>query len=709
MAYIFLICFGVSFISFLTMESKYIFGGFIFLDDIIYIGRSLFGLPHIVSAGNFIPLALISLLSKLQSIALLKIVWLGFHAANAGLIGVIFARFIEGLLLPVLLGLAIGTLPISEDQIILVTGSHPTLALFFILTALLLFECIRNFQGKRFILGCLCIMMFLLCAAFSSSIAVLIPLVLPIWLLTGWYASPKSVRRRSDIWIVLSIFTLTTLVVYSVTDLVNHDYNNMFGWTDFSSSRVWKNFFFAAERAVSFVGESETLIFILYIFGSAVLIVFILINAWKNYRSAGINVGSKLIPQSNLWVLAVNTIALSALAFGPSSITTSYVDRYLVMPLALATISFIAIIFMILRIVRGWQGYCLLAVFTMFVILNMVRTSQKNDELLSPYLMTHQSVKELVQNESKHWPVNAQIVMLTGKGYASPSMGFNHWSTWYLRYLTGNVNILGLLGKVSWIRQDPYVEKSLVDLYRIKMGGYWEIINGRSARVKMIGLEVERPLYFYQQNEAGKFESIDKVLFPEGRAFRYVKFGNSYETSKQVQLATLCRQEELSQFFMWPGQPHRIPLASIDHMTMIDAIGTEFDGTSSINLNIEVPEGEYFRIGFRLKSGAENESYNYNDTLPPMPAVIDTLAIYQKPDGYKLYDRSSRQSWFLPEENNTVKVEFEGVEGCIVLAQSRNGQIRKLDTQKISGSWMLGHGFKKRYWTGTVTDLLIAK
>ena len=137
--------------------------------------------------------------------------------------------------------------------------------------------------------------------------------------------------------------------------------------------------------------------------------------------------------------------------------------------------------------------------------------------------------------------------MLTGRGYTSPTSGFNHWSTWYLRYMTGNRNILGLLGPVALVKRDPFVDR-----YRDHGGEYTEVTGGRWRRIPMIGLEIERPLFVYQQDESGKFEPFDYVAFADDKGIRYVSLGGSYNDSDLIQLGKLCHEERSPRFFMWP-------------------------------------------------------------------------------------------------------------------------------------------------------------
>ena len=169
---------------------SYIISKFMVSDDAIFLPKSLFGMADIGWSAPTVHL-LVDLLSNLQSLSLFKIVSLAVYSAASGIVAVIFFRYVNGVVLAILLAFVIGGAPVSADQVIFDIGSHPTFALLFILIALLAFDHVRGISGVSFIIVHLGVPSILFGAANSSPIAFLAPVALPIWLVIAWSISGK--------------------------------------------------------------------------------------------------------------------------------------------------------------------------------------------------------------------------------------------------------------------------------------------------------------------------------------------------------------------------------------------------------------------------------------------------------------------------------------------------------------------------------------
>lgn len=679
------------------MESKYIFSDFVYQDDTIYISKAFFN--HDMDAPELIQYPLISLLSGAQSITLIRIVWLVFFSANAAFIAAIFAHHTNQKVLPVLLGVCIGFLTISADQVIFITGSHPMLALSFILASLFLFSRTNHLHGARLILSSVGVMTLLLLASFSSPTALLAPLALPIWLFVNWLASPRADKNLNEVLVAIGFCSLTAYIVFVTRGVGKYHYSGIEGWINITPSQVFTNLFIAFDKVVSIFITSSSTITIVYIFTVASIVMCITYSILLAVKCSNECKNINLTRNSSLWLLAINSLSMAALLFGPASITTSLVNRYLIGPSTLTAIFIFAIVLVMLEPIVKWKNICLSSVFILLAGLNIVRTWQIYNEQYAPYFRFHESVSELANNEQAKWSEDKQILILTSKNSKSPTSGYNHWSTWYLRLLTGKENLIGIIGSPADITGSPFVGN-----YRDFDSNYWKVVNGRSRRIRMIGFEKERPIYAYQENDLGQFEEVDYLAISDNEKIRYIAHGLSFNTKiDQKSLIDICNDSVTSKIFVWPGTS-QIPFINTGPNTFPTQLENtmEFNGEEFIKFNLDLPTNSVVRIRMEITPAKIIEKETYSDVSPPMPVLTDQFAIYQHPHGFTFADRNSQSSWKISSENDSADLRFYGVEGCAIIVWFGNKVLGSIASRKVGGNWVIGRGFKQRYWAGTI-------
>jgi hypothetical protein len=165
---------------------------------------------------------------------------------------------------------------------------------------------------------------------------------------------------------------------------------------------------------------------------------------------------------------------------------------------------------------------CILLIALIF--LNQYKIHHNQDLSYGRLLALHTTLKNELHEVAKKWPPNSQVVVLTDTSHNTQTSGFNHWSTWYLRYLANRYDIIGLFGPLPAISQQPFVNQ-----YRDHDPEYWEIINNRSRRIPMVGLEKSRPTFFYKIN-GGKLIPFKGAIFEIG-GVHVVRNGESFERS----------------------------------------------------------------------------------------------------------------------------------------------------------------------------------
>jgi hypothetical protein len=221
----------------------------------------------------------------------------------------------------------------------------------------------------------------------------------------------------------------------------------------------------------------------------------------------------------------------------------------------------------------------------------------------------------------------------------------------------------------------------------------------------MVGLEQERPLFAYQQNKSGQFEELDFVAFTDGKTIRYVAQGRSYlDAAEHTNLLDICSETPGLRMFTWPGVMNQsvFPGLDLEQLPTHWKKNNTFSGSESRNFNLEISSGSPVRINFEISSSKKIDSLRYDEFSPPMPALTNNFAIYQQPDGFIFSDRNAPVSWNLKAENDAAKIRLVGIEDCAIFARSGNKILGNLTTRSVSGKWILGRGYKQRYWAGTI-------
>ena len=702
----FLICFFTYFI----LNQEYLVSGFLTRDDNILMSMAIFGEPYYLenTSLQYLQFLIIDLFSVFNSIFIVRLSFLFIYSLSGVFIALIYSKYIEGRVLPAFLGITIATIPVAAEQIIFVSGSHSTLSLLFLVISLLMFDRVYGFTGQKFIFYNIAILAVLFISIFSSPVGFLAPVTLFLWLIVARFFVKNLGGLSTKKWLLFLAAMLTICILtYILAGLLNHHYSGRVGWTDFSVEQIVQNFLHTLKKVVYFYGGFQTTTFFLFISG-IILFVILLFFSWfkkqhKNYE----------IQNNQFLLLGINSLILSAFTFAPASITTTLLDRYLVTTVILGLISVITlIVFLYKKTTLYFYFQGVVGVFALLLILsaNVMRTKEIVHDEYNMQVHTHNAVQQRASIDSSKWTGKSQVVFLVTKDkYASPTMGLNHSSTWYLRYITKNPEIIGLLGYLAGdypvIKKFPFVEQ-----YRDEGSEYWELIDGHLSRVQMVGLEMDRPLFVYQQNKMGEFEPTEYILFSSKEGTNLVQFGQSYQEAKKklAQFQQVCKQE--NDIFMWPTAQLNEYKSLVDfkyEKNLLNSKKFVFNGKNSDFIQISIPENEYFRLEFSLTNTSEMDSIAFNETSPPMPILNPIFALYQYPSSKTHFvARKESESYIIDENNsNQIDIFFEGVSGCAILFGFNNKLRGILTKQSLNSRWLLGKGYKNRYWKGEITNM----
>lgn len=705
-----IITFSICFSAYLFLNQKYFFSDFLPEDDNIFAPKAMFSTPDYLettTVQNF-QFFLIDITSIFHSIPIMRMFILLFFSLSAVFISIIFSKHLKGNVLPIFLGIAILTIPIPANQIIFITGSHPTLSLFFMLFSLLLFNNVDKFIKLKFVFYNIIILAMLFMAIFSSPIGFMAPLALPMWLIiTRLFINDLGKLSFKEWLLFLCTIIIICTVTYIYSGLLKHHYTEKAGKVDFGIEQIIYNALDSLGRLQDIYGNFGETTFFIFMLG-IVLLILVSIICFKSNQNIVYKNNSKLL------ILGINALIISTLTFAPASVTTNLLDRYLVAPITLGLISVVAFVIYLHpknTTTSYWKNLIGLTALLFIISANAIRTKEILHNKYKTQLDTHYAVRKLVNNELPKWSKNAQIVILLAGDGETSTMGYNHWSTWYLRYLTGNLNTIGLLGKLSenypLIKYFPFIKQ-----YKDDGPEFWKIMNGRSYHAQMVGLEISRPLFAYQQNKAGEFKPIEYILFSSEEGVNLVQFGQSYQEAKEqpLQLQQLCKQP--SNVFMWPTtqiSDYKSPVNFTQKSNLLNSEKLVFDGTNSVSMQINIPKHQYFRLEFSLTNTSEINSVIFNEISPPMPMLTPALALYQYPSSKMHFvKRQDSESYVVNETNsNQTNVFFEGISDCIVLF-GFNKKLRGILTkQSLNGNWLLGKGYKDRYWKGELSNMTI--
>jgi hypothetical protein len=482
------LCFFVSLLV-LSLPRWDFLGDFMVHDDTIYLPKTFVGQP---TESGFNQYRIYDMLGYFQSIELLKLFLLFIGAALAVTLTLLFATYTRHLALALLAAVSVVSFPVAVDQFVFVTGSHPTFSILFQAVALLVFS--RSLlSGFGAYLWRLLACGALLCLAASfSPVGTLSPVALPLWLLlAAMFRGPSGKTVFSPGTITISL--LPAFLYYGLSYSPYH-YTNKVGWVDYSLAQVLTNLAEALSELLQLHTQASNVGAVLWFVFSGIFlatgVVALVRGRLRLHRQAG---DTSRCQQGQMMTAAAGSLVLAILSFGPAAVTTSLLSRYLVASTLFCLVAIILpVLFWISR--NSDRRFVAVAAAALLglIFINTVSAHANTRFTFGAYLDAHVRLKQAIASNAADWADNAQVVfVLEDKSLASPTSGYNHWSSWYLRYWANRPDIIGLIGAEP--TRSPFVNE-----YRDHGPEHWELLNGKSARKRMHGLEVARPTYAYR-------------------------------------------------------------------------------------------------------------------------------------------------------------------------------------------------------------------
>lgn len=688
--------------------TKYIFSGALVSDDTIFLSQFFFDANVGVPITQDLYYGVADFLSQFGYGAP-KLLLLVIAIGIALLIFEILSHYSKNKPLIAVISTLLAVYPVSSDQAYFVTGAHPAAGVLVILLFLVLFQKLmiigHKLTQKNFIIFTLLGSLILVAAFRTSPTLIAACLIMPISFLIVFIKDYlNNGFRKIQFW-----FIPASLTPLSITwpMFSGYHYSSHVGWTDYSIDRIFDNLGRGFEMIFLDPFErSQIAIIAVIIFTLTIVVAWIVLQ----YRSTS--------EDKKSWSEVVPVVALlvfiSALTFGSGAITTGYLSRYAVAPFIFAGLAIaILVVSSIWSVEKDvdksfaknalTMGFAGLTATVLILSASLARSS------VAPYIKSHSILKDAIAKYD--WSDEEQIIVVLPNGVSNTTNGYNHWGTWYLRSITGNQNLIGLVGSemqsATMNSDDLYVDK-----YVDHSPDFWVERNGKNARKTMIGLEKSRATYVFIPDGNGGLMEADLVL--QGTAItKRVGKGSSYANAETVKRISICNLSETPMLFVNLSGVSEVEIANMSGQNLLgkQILSDKYSADGSSTRRITLPETvrQNFRISISLQAAPiENDKKlgpQYSENYPPMPLISPALAIYNQGGQYIIQARGEGNEKFIasvPTPTSPLDIEIRSCEaGSEKSVLSIDGVERMvLVGLDVSGTWQLGNGFLQRYWAG---------
>lgn len=676
-------------------------------DDTVFVGSFMFGGPlsgpkaqqvfysilnFLASGGSEIP-------PKLLLMFIQAIISLSFYRVVVRLGG---SHFIA-----IALAILACCYPVSADQNYFMSGAHPAAAtaVFLVYCVLFVESIVREWiTNKAAYVGFLAVQGGLLfVCGYSSPTFTIMPIVLVLSTILAIIVGPEK-KRESPVNLMLVGLSAVPALIYYVS-IHHHHYSDLIGWTSFSSARVLTNFrqVFRFILVDPFSGQLMALVG--YAFGWGILLVACLASTFGTRAPISLRLDPKLV------AVLVFLLASSALTFGPSSILTYFLTRYIVPPTVLAFLILAILMAVFLRRIQEGSSSHIMAIrsgVALLAVVAVLHNVDKTNAELAPLEKTN----TFIRNALASVPVNDgdQILILLPGGYSTPTAGYNHWSTWYLRVLTGKRDVIGLVGASS-MKDKLNASELFVEAYRDHGPEYWDVSDGRSYRKVMKGLEWDRRLFVLSPDAAGALE-LKPFIYWRDETLSLVPPGQSPAAMTVFQgSGNVCADEGFGDAVPVVANP-LIPDSS--RFQRVLATSYAADAVSSTTVQVHAPEGRMALLRLVLSSQDTRQttsaSQEYTNTFPPMPMTGPDYSVYLADGNYRVWSKDNGVAHTIVPAvaGNDLSVSLIGCPGRFGLLTANGAFAGVIPEAGFSGGWQLGKGFLDRYWTGEIKSFSVA-
>lgn len=710
---------GATMLKFLWF-GDYLSSSLLFQDDTIFLGHYHFGVSIKSPPTQAFYYGLVELVTSTAGIFGAKVLLLWVQAGISVFAYLIINEFARAKFVALGLSVALMHYPVAVDQNFFVIGAHPQfgiLALFSSIYCLLKGPVLAaNVFSRKSLILTLLASAFVVVGSRSSPTLMLMPILFLVAL--GFLLLEDGFRSQFNFRHLCAGSILSVVSGVLAFNRSSYHYSSVQGWVDVSGPQILENLVAALSSILKVPFEERVWFLLICVVG---LVLFLMLAAVALREHAAI-APRDWTGNRKLLFLGFLVICAACL-FGPGAVATSYLGRYVIAPysvMALVIGCFIGWAFKTSspRIGRlhKFLAFIMNGVLSVAVIWTAGITTR---DALFPYQEAHAATLSAIEPFS--FDDDDQIVVLLPESVSSPTSGFNHWSTWYLRVLTRNGSIIGLVGTQSMY--DPKLGAVFVDKYKDHDPSYWAVRDGRSFRLQLVGLEKDRRLFAFLADVNGELKPASTVASDKKGEVRIVQFGEAFLQGSGVPSAfdQMCETapaepEHIVRFThdqsLDIGQAILEETANTPVARRVELLSDAFEASGEVEqrVNADLTLGELAQIELLFNPKSYDAGPGaYSDVFPPMPVLSSTVAIYHIDDKLRITTREEPSQSF-----NVHLMEDEGIElkivGCV------GGQAAILVGDEIIGStsffapkgeWVLGKGFLRRYWQGDFRSFIV--
>lgn len=692
------VIFLVTVAAFLIFYDDLILSSFLVQDDNRHLPRGIFNQVEVAqdSPGKFYVIILGSLTG---SIGLVKSLTLTFFGLLAACIYLALKPLIANYLLRGGIALFITTFPVAVDQPYFLTGAHPTMGVAMVMGALA-WVTLSLHAERRVLLAFIGAFVICIVAFRFSPTMFLIPLAPALW--AGGAVILGKLERRYIVFFCVPVVLLGILLAWLGYQAAH--YTSSSNWNSALEASVFSNLYAALTMPIDRLARHFEVAAFLY---ASLGLALVAASVWLAIRIALRLLQEKatLSDQDNIRLFLFIACAITGgLAFGPSALAANFLDRYSIPVLIFTSLGLFAMVSILLsrmpsRVLTGAGIMLLLA-----SAWNISIRSDWAERIHGRALHTHHMMNQIAQRDADTWPENSQIVFLLGNGEGVTTGGLNHWSSWYVRAISGRQDLIGLVGFDKWATNDPFVET-----YRDHGPEYWNA--DRSRRFKMFGLERDRPTFLYYIKRGDEQPAAMPVAFPGNDGFDVLTPGASLMSVRSAG----AQKASAVGSFLWRPQPEgfvsrqgcngNLPTTRQkgNFLTLSTTAGETYSLSAAIPadacFSLELAGQPLFPVTSAVKNSA---------TTPPMPLLGDAIAIYQKDKYYSVILRDTGEKIRLYHESGdqAFRIVIYGKQGSWA-ELNVGGFSYPLPSSIFEDGIVVGKGFLDRSWPGE-TSLALA-
>lgn len=587
------------------------------------------------------------------------------------------------------------------SQVSFITGSYPSHGLFFIIAALYL---ISRALTQRLITKSLFIDSILIFTLFVLAGIAATPLTLASFIAAPCALYALHNRKKLILWTLIALTPAVSFTILQFTGTFSNHYARLSGWIDISFERALNQIQLHKDAIINW-GDIPAYYAVLF-----VLIVSLCTYTYYSIRFfIGTPTSATIAPTNTQLLVILLGILLAGFVVSlfPTLFVSGIYPRYTAAPLLfIFSQAYILLQLLMQRFPNKYVTY-FGALIALFITVTSINSFQIQHDLFYKKLSADQKViKKFLFQKKSEFAKNAQILIFLDKGYSNFSVGLNHWSTHFARMATNRKDIIAVIGHKNDMVTDPFTGK-----YSDHGNQYWSTDkDGRATRKRMIGLEKSRPTYIYSLNSNSSDSSKtytciavstkdNLTIYNTGTEGAQITYSHSVENANSEALPSM---ENCAFYF---SDINNLP-ASPPPPTP----GKLFDGRTSDSINLTSEKLHYpyiLSFSFKPRNNLKIDS-SYTQTSPPMPLLALPLSVYQTSTnkftiGMTCGEQTTGFS-FVPVSDWS-KLSFRVDETKQGVLMINNIVVKVVENCSAPRKILLGQGFKKRFWAGTISDL----